>query len=82
VEPPPTPTPPVTATIDLTLVAQFNVQPTQTRMPTFTPPPPLTVPQFADTNQAHASKVFVIFIIILTLLGAIGLIISFVLQQK
>lgn len=82
VEPPPTPTPPVTATIDLTLAAQFNVQPTQTRMPTFTPPPPLDVPQFADANTSHASKVFVIFIIALTVLGGIGLLISFVLQQK
>ena len=82
VEPPPTPTPPVTATLDLTLAAQFNVQPTQTRPPTFTPPPPLTVPQFADAGTAHASKVFGIFIIVLTLLGGTGLLISFFIQQK
>jgi uncharacterized protein YraI len=82
VEPPPTPTPPVTATIDLTLAAQFNAQPTQTRLPTFTPPPPLTVPQFTDANSAHASNVFVIFIIALTLIGGTGLLISFLLRQK
>ena len=82
VEPPPTPTPPVTATIDLTLAAQFNVQPTQTRMPTFTPPPPLDVPQFTDASTAHASKVFGIFIIALMLIGGIGLLVSFFVQQK
>ena len=34
VEPPPTPTPLVTATIDPTLAAAFNIEPTQTRIPT------------------------------------------------
>ena len=81
VEPPPTQTPPVTATIDLTLAAAFDVQATQTRMPTFTPPPPLTVPQFNDESSAHASSVFGIFIISLTLIGAIGLLVSFVLRK-
>jgi uncharacterized protein YraI len=32
IEPPPTPTPLVTATIDLTLAAQFHAQPTETRL--------------------------------------------------
>lgn len=48
VEPPPTQTPIATATINPTFAAAFFFQPTATRMPTFTPPPPLTVPQFAD----------------------------------
>ncbi len=82
VEPPPTSTPPVTATLDLTLAAAFETQPTQTRLPTFTPPPPLSIPTFTDTGQPTASRsVFGIFIISLGLIGGIGLIVSFVLRK-
>jgi uncharacterized protein YraI len=82
VEPPPTSTPPVTATIDLTLAAQFQTQATQTRLPTFTPPPPLSVPTFTDQSQSTASRsVFGIFILGLGLIGGIGLIASFVLRK-
>lgn len=81
VEPPPTPAPPVTATIDPTLAAAFNVQPTQTRMPTFTAPPPLTVPQFKDETSSHSSAVFGIFIVSLGLIGGIGLLVSFLLRK-
>lgn len=77
VEPPPTPTPPVTATLDLTFVAALNTQPTQTRLPTFTPPPPLTVPAFTDTTPRVSTGVFGIFIVGLGLVGAVGLAISF-----
>ena len=77
VEPPPTPTP-VIATIDPTLAAAFNVQPTETRMPTFTPPPPLEVPQFTDANRGPAFLgASGIFILSLGLIGAVGLIVSF-----
>jgi len=77
VEPPPTPTP-VIATIDPTLAAAFNVQPTETRMPTFTPPPPLEVPQFTDANRGPAFLgASGIFILSLGLIGAVGLILSF-----
>jgi hypothetical protein len=48
VEPPPTPAPPATATIDPTLAAQFYANPTSTRLPTFTPAPPMTVPVFTE----------------------------------
>src|SRR5215213_3601778 len=76
IEPPPTPTPLVTTTIDPTLAAAFNIQPTQTRMPTFTPPPPLEIPQFADsTGPSLVSSG--IFIVVLGLLGSIGLLASF-----
>jgi hypothetical protein len=81
VEPPPTPVPPASPTLDLTMAAAFDVQPTQTRMPTFTPPPPLTVPQFTDTGSSHAPSVFPYFIIGLGLIGAIGLLASFVLRK-
>ncbi len=45
-EPPPTATPIATMTINPTFAAAFVFQPTSTRMPTFTPPPPLEIPQF------------------------------------
>lgn len=46
VEPPPTPTPQTTPTIDPTLAAQFIVEVPPTRLPTFTPPPPLVIPTY------------------------------------
>jgi uncharacterized protein YraI len=81
VEPPPTPTPLATATIDPTLAAAFNVQPTPTRMPTFTPPPPLQVPQFSDESRGRASGATGFFIIGLGLMGGIGLLVSFILRK-
>ena len=81
VEPPPTSTPPVTPTFDLTLAAAFESQATQTRLPTFTPPPPLTVPKFEDATSTHSSSVFGIFIIALGLVGGAGLLVSFFLRK-
>jgi len=81
VEPPPTPTPLTTATIDPTLAAAFNVQPTQTRMPTFTPPPPLEIPQFADANSGRVFGVFGIFIVGLGFIGGTGLLVSYLLRK-
>jgi hypothetical protein len=75
-EPPPTPTPLATSTIDPTLAAQFNIQPSPTRMPTFTPPPPLEVPQFTDSSRG-AFGATGIFIVALGLIGSMGLLISF-----
>ncbi len=46
VEPPPTPTPQTTPTIDPTLAAQFINEIPPTGLPTFTPPPPLVIPTF------------------------------------
>ena len=81
VEPPPTPTPFVTPTIDATLAAAFNVQPTQTRMSTFTPPPPLQIPQFQDESAGSPLGAAGIFIVGLGLLGGVGLLISFILRK-
>lgn len=50
VEPPPEPTPAVTATIDPTLAAQFIVTAAPTRLPTFTPPPPLAIPTYPPVS--------------------------------
>jgi hypothetical protein len=82
VEAPSTPTPPVTATIDATLAAAFNFQPTPSRMPTFTPPPPLTVPQFTEVNTPRRALVAPgIFVVSLILIGVIGLLVSIVLRK-
>jgi uncharacterized protein YraI len=82
VEPPPTPTPLVTATIDPTLAAAFNIEPTQTRIPTFTPPPPLDVPQFTEVSSSSSSgAAFGIFIIILVIIGGVGLVFSYVIRS-
>lgn len=80
-EPPPTPTPLATSTIDPTLAAEFNIQPTQTRMPTFTPPPPLQVPQFTDSNTGNSFRASGFFILGLGILGAGGLVVSYLLRK-
>ncbi len=78
VEPPPTPLPPPTATIDPTLAAQFIREPTATRLPTFTPAPPMTATIFEDSNPSKTSSPIPLAMIILLLgtAGLIGLVIS------
>ena len=78
VEPPPTPVQPPTATIDPTLAAQFNIIPTNTRLPTFTPPPLLTVPSYKEaTDLSSRNSVSVGTVIIaLALLGSAGFLLS------
>jgi hypothetical protein len=79
VEPPPTPTPRTTATIDPTLAAQFIVDVPPTRLPTFTPPPPLVIPTFiAAASPRSAGSVPLGFVIIgLAVIGFFGTVISF-----
>ncbi|HSL28054.1 MAG TPA: SH3 domain-containing protein [Anaerolineales bacterium] len=79
-EPPPTPTPLATSTIDPTLAAQFAIQPTQTRMPTFTAPPPLEVPQFTDNSRGSFGATG-LFIVVLGFIGGAGLLASFLLKK-
>jgi uncharacterized protein YraI len=79
-EPPPTPTPLATSTIDPTLAAAFNIQPTQTRLPTFTPPPPLEIPQFNDSPGSSFGPGG-IFIVVLGLMGGVGLLVSYILKK-
>jgi len=78
VEPPPTPIPPPTATIDPTLAAQFAVVSTSTRMPTFTPPPSLVVPAYMQAASASSGDSISIAVIILAFitLGLIGFLLS------
>jgi len=83
VEPPPTPTPLATATVNPTFAAAFIFQPTSTRLPTFTPPPPLVIPQYTDTVVTKSSGIASGLIVIgLLLIGAIGYLISFVLSRR
>ncbi|MDL1909542.1 SH3 domain-containing protein [Chloroflexi bacterium CFX6] len=81
VEPPPTPTPLATATINPTFAAAFISHPTETRMPTFTPPPPLTAPHYTDESAqrsgglasgAVALSLLVVAIVIYLISLAIG----------
>lgn len=57
IEPPPTPTPEQTATIDPTLAAKFIVTLVPTRLPTFTEPPPLAIPTFVDESTVAVKDV-------------------------
>jgi uncharacterized protein YraI len=81
VEPPPTPTPLITATIDPTLAAQFNIQPTATRLPTFTPPPPLEEVDMTPPTTTPRTVAPGIFIVVLGLLGGAGLFVSYLLRK-
>jgi hypothetical protein len=79
VEPPPTPTPQVTTTINPTLAAQFIVTSIPTRLPTFTPPPPLVIPTFqaADAGSGITGIPPGLIIISLLTVGALMGVVSF-----
>ena len=76
-EPPPTPTPLANATIDPTLAAAFQIEPTVTRLPTFTPPPPLAVPTFAAQGRSEVGIPAGVTILAITLIGGFVLAASF-----
>ncbi len=79
-EPPPTPVPPPTSTIDPTLAAQFIVVPTNTRPPTFTPAPLLTVPSYTQpvSLDTENSMPLALVILALSILGLVGFLLSLV----
>jgi hypothetical protein len=68
----------VTATIDPTLAAQFNLNPiTPTRPPTFTPAPPVIMPTFASSGASSGTGFPPILLILgLMVVGIFGLVIS------
>jgi hypothetical protein len=78
VEPPPTPTPRVTPTIDPTLAAQFLIDVQPTRLPTYTAPPPITIPTFEPVNALGSNSRLPMGLVIvgLTVLGFFGMLIS------
>ncbi|MFZ5909454.1 MAG: SH3 domain-containing protein [Chloroflexota bacterium] len=77
-EPPPTSTPLTTPTIDPTLMAAFILEPTTTRLPTFTPPPPLVIPSFTEAPDVSQASNYPLGAIALALgiPGLVGLIFS------
>jgi hypothetical protein len=78
VEVPPTPTPFSTPTIDPTLAAAFIGQQTPTRLPTFTPPPPLEQPSFTDAPSTSTTNIPAgLLILSLGLFGFFGAVISY-----
>jgi len=78
VEPPPTSTPLATPTIDPTLAAAFIPQETATRLPTFTPPPPLVIPTIEGNPYAQTKHIPMGLVILgLGFIGAFGAFISF-----
>jgi len=76
IEPPPTPTPRTTPTIDPTLAAQFIIEIPSTRLPTFTPPQPLIIPTFPPEMPVRGSGGQPIGLIVV-ILGAIGIVGTF-----
>jgi hypothetical protein len=79
IEPPHTPTPRVTPTIDPTLAAQFNLgEAPLTRLPTYTPADPVIQPTI-EPVQVESSRGFPPILAILGLLvvGLFGIVVSF-----
>lgn len=78
VEIPSTPTPNSTPTINPTLESAFIGRQTATRLPTFTPPPPLDLPSFTDVTPTQTTGVPTGLIILsLGLFGFFGAVISY-----
>lgn len=79
IESPPTPTPKTTATIDPTLAAQFLVDIPPTRLPTFTPAPPVSIPTYPpESLPSPAGRVPMGLVIIgMAAVGLFGTLISF-----
>jgi MYXO-CTERM domain-containing protein len=76
-EPPATSTPLATPTIDETLAAAFHVDPTQTRLPTFTPPPSHASPTFPASSGGREGPPTGLTIVGIGLVGAVLLAASF-----
>ena len=83
IEPPPTPTSRVTATIDPTLAAQFDLSGNlPTRLPTFTPAPPIVQPTFAPVvTQSRGGFPPILAMAGLVMVGMFGILISFLRER-
>ncbi len=80
IEPPPTFTPIAVSTLDPALVATLN--PTSTRLPTFTPAAPLTIPTFAEVPVRDSSPFpFGTLVLGLGVVGFLGLIVSILIRR-
>jgi hypothetical protein len=77
VEIPPTPVPFATNTLNPTFVAAFVIIPTSTRLPTYTPPPPLAIPTYENEIPVSSSRAGTAWLMAgLALIGIIGIVIS------
>lgn len=77
VEPPPTATPLMTPTLNPTFVAAFQTVASPTRLPTFTAPPPLTLPTYANSPGVLSGGIRIGWVIFgLGLLGLLGIVVS------
>jgi SH3-like domain-containing protein len=74
IESPPLPEPIVTVTIDPTMAAQFITTPIATKLPTFTAPPPLTIPTYESSTGQTLGGIPIGLIIIL--LAGAGILIA------
>ncbi len=82
VAPPPTPTPRVTPTIDPTLAAQFVLEIPATRLPTYTPPEPLEIPQFEQGGTGRVGGIPVgMLITAVGLMGLFGAVVSYLRER-
>jgi hypothetical protein len=76
-EPPPTPAPLATNTLNPTFVAAFPIIPTSTRLPTFTPPPPLAIPTFVQDKPVSSGRAITAWLIAgLGMIGILGMILT------
>jgi hypothetical protein len=74
VEPPPTPAPLETDTLNPTFVAASAIAPTSTRLPTFTPPPPLAIPTYENNVPVSSGRVITAWLMAgLGLIGILGI---------
>lgn len=71
VEPPSTPTPIMTQTINPTLAAQFISTPNPTRLPTYTPSNPLVIPTYEDVSRTSVLGGLPMGLVII-IIGGIG----------
>lgn len=83
IEPPSTPTPRVTPTIDPTLAAQFVLEIPATRLPTFTPPSdPIAIPTFEQEGTGRVGGIPVgMLITAVGLMGLFGAVVSYLRER-
>lgn len=82
IEPPSTPTPRVTPTIDPTLAAQFVLEIPATRLPTFTAVEPLDIPEFEQQGTGRVGGIPIgMFITGIGLMGLFGAAVSYLRER-
>lgn len=82
IEPPSTPTPRVTPTIDPTLAAQFVLEVPATRLPTYTAVEPLEIPQFEQAGTGRLGGIPIgMFITALGLMGLFATVVAYLRER-